>query len=45
MRNLLLPSMSDAEKNEFDELGSKLALYTSQDIEIIKSTIAKVQRR
>ena len=40
---LLATTMSEAEKIEFDELGTKLERYTSHDVEIIKSTIAKIQ--
>jgi hypothetical protein len=40
---LLATTMSEAEKIEFDELGTKLERYTSNDVEIIKSTIAKIQ--
>lgn len=40
---LITPTMSEAEKREFDELGTKLERYTSHDVEIIKSTIAKIQ--
>ena len=40
---LITPTMSEAEKMEFDELGTKLERYTSHDVEIIKSTIAKIQ--
>lgn len=36
-------TMSEAEKEEFDELGAKLNRYTSHDVEIIRSTIAKIQ--
>lgn len=36
-------TMSEEEKHEFDELGLKLNRYTSHDVEIIKSTIAKIQ--
>ncbi len=36
-------TMSEEEKHEFDELGLKLDRYTSNDVEIIRSTIAKIQ--
>lgn len=36
-------TMSEEEKHEFDELGLKLDRYTSYDVEIIRSTIAKIQ--
>lgn len=41
---LSLPAMSEMERHEFDELGTKLDRYTSHDVEIIRSTIAKFQR-
>lgn len=40
---LSLHAMNDHEKAEFDELGAKLDRYTSHDVEIIRSTIAKIQ--
>lgn len=40
---LMQPSMTEKEKQEFDELGKKLNLYTSADVEIIKSTLAKIK--
>lgn len=42
---LLLTNMSDAEKNEFDELGKKLDRYTSNDVQIIQSIIEEIQKK
>lgn len=40
---LMQPSMTEDEKRVFDELGKKLNRYTSADVEIIKSTLAKIK--
>lgn len=40
---LSLHSMNEQQKREFDELGAKLERYTSHDVEILRSTFAKIQ--